>query len=405
MLPKVSIIIPVYNGGDYLGEAIDSALNQTYQNCEVIVVNDGSTDDTEQVARSYGDRIRYFKKENGGVSSALNAGIKNMEGEYFSWLSHDDIYYPWKIECQIEMLMKGKDKHAPVYSSWNSLVMPEGTVEPVLPDYRFSKEDYQNEILPVLFGLINGCTVLLHKSHFERVGLFDETLLTAQDYEMWFRIFRRRKAIYINSPLIKYRSHAAQGSITISEFSQNCQDIQLKMIKQITKEEIEVIFGGYYKFYFDMLRMADLNRWTQVMQQMLDEFGKTLEPAHKVPTRHEVVLYCAGRNGRRLKEELYFRGVDVEWFSDGNPALWNTKIDGVQVVPLNTLSKDICIIVTKDNPEEVVSMLYEQGYKNVRTYEKMSMELHKSLPVKERVLDHYMRLQKSVSEELRNERI
>ena len=81
----VSIIIPVYNGANYLREAIDSALNQTYQNCEVIVVNDGSDDNgkTEEITLSYGSRIRYFRKENGGVATALNAGIREMQGEYF----------------------------------------------------------------------------------------------------------------------------------------------------------------------------------------------------------------------------------------------------------------------------------------------------------------------------------
>lgn len=400
MQPKVSIVIPVYNGANYMREAIDSALNQTYENCEVIVVNDGSTDETEQIALSYGDRIRYFAKENGGVSSALNLGIRNMTGEYFAWLSHDDVYYPWKIECQIETLKAGRDKYAPVYSGWNRLIMPGGNVEPMLPDYCFSKMDYQNEVLPVLFGLINGCTTLLHKNHFERVGLFDETLLTAQDYDMWFRIFRKRKAIYIERPLIKYRIHAGQGSTTISEFDQNCQDLQLKMIRQVTKEEIETIFGGYYKFYFDMLRMADINHWPQVMQQMLEEFSKTQEPVHKVLAMQKAVLYCAGKNGRRLKDELYFRGVNIEWFSDGNPTLWNTKIDGIQVVPLSTFSKDTCIIVTKDNPDEVVSMMYERGYKNVKTYSEISEGLYKILPLKEKVMEYYMRFVKSVNEVL-----
>ena len=89
--PKVSIIIPCYNGEKYLKNAIDSALSQSYENIEVIVVNDGSEDDTEKIALEYGKKIRYFKKKNGGVSSALNLGIKEMEGEYFSWLSHDEL--------------------------------------------------------------------------------------------------------------------------------------------------------------------------------------------------------------------------------------------------------------------------------------------------------------------------
>lgn len=400
MQPRVSIVIPVYNGANYMREAIDSALSQTYQNCEVIVVNDGSTDETEQIALSYGDRIRYFAKENGGVSTALNLGIQNMTGEYFSWLSHDDVYYPSKVECQMEMLEKSGNKYALVYSGWNCLVMPGKNVKPMPPNYRFSKADYQNEILPVLFGLINGCTMLIHKSHFDRVGLFDERLMTAQDYDMWFRIFRNQEVIYIEKPLIMYRFHEQQGSNTISEFSQNCQDIQLKMIQQVTEGEIENIFGGYYKFYFDMLRMAELNQWIQIMQQMLEAFSKIPEPVHKVPTIHELVLYCAGKNGRHLKEELYFRGVDIEQFSDGNPALWNMEIDGIQVIPLSTVKKDTCIIVTKDNPDEVVSMICEQGYRNIQTYGEISQRLYETLPVKDRVMDYYMRLQKSANEVL-----
>ena len=101
--PLVSIIIPVYNGENYVAEAIDSALAQTYDNIEIIVVNDGSEDRTDEICKSYGNKIRYFKKENGGTSTALNLGIKNMNGEYFSWLSHDDKYYPNKIKRQANL--------------------------------------------------------------------------------------------------------------------------------------------------------------------------------------------------------------------------------------------------------------------------------------------------------------
>ena len=95
----VSIVIPVYNGSNYLKEAIDSALAQTYSNIEVLVINDGSDDNnaTHNIALSYGDKIKYYKKENGGVSSALNLGLTMMRGDYFSWLSHDDIYVEKKL--------------------------------------------------------------------------------------------------------------------------------------------------------------------------------------------------------------------------------------------------------------------------------------------------------------------
>jgi glycosyltransferase involved in cell wall biosynthesis len=106
--PLVSIVIPVYNGSNYLSEAIDCCLNQTYPHVEVIVVNDGSNDGgkSHEIAISYGSKISYYEKENGGVSSALNLGIEKMKGQYFSWLSHDDLYLPQHIETQIEALIK-----------------------------------------------------------------------------------------------------------------------------------------------------------------------------------------------------------------------------------------------------------------------------------------------------------
>ena len=95
MSKKVTIMIPVYNGSNYLKEAIESALAQTYKNKEVVVVNDGSTDDgkTAAIAKSFGNKIKYYEKENGGVSTALNLGIKKATGDYICWLSHDDLYY------------------------------------------------------------------------------------------------------------------------------------------------------------------------------------------------------------------------------------------------------------------------------------------------------------------------
>ena len=104
--PKVSIVIPAYNAANYLAEAIDSALTQTYPNIEVIVVNDGSMDDgkTSIVASKYGGRICYFEKPNGGSSSALNKGIQEMTGEWFSWLSHDDLYYQIKYKSKLSFL-------------------------------------------------------------------------------------------------------------------------------------------------------------------------------------------------------------------------------------------------------------------------------------------------------------
>lgn len=190
--PKVSIVIPVYNGANYMREAIDSALNQTYKNFEVIVVNDGSTDhgETDRIAKSYGDRIRYFYKENGGVSSALNFGIRQMRGEYFSWLSHDDVYFPNKIEKQVDSLsLFGNDRSialcAHCFIDENSNRLNKSAPK------RFDEgvHSWKKSLMEMLTnGAFSGCALLIPKKAFEECGFFNEDLRFSQDALMWMKI-------------------------------------------------------------------------------------------------------------------------------------------------------------------------------------------------------------------------
>ena len=212
--PKVSIVIPVFNGSNYLSEAIDSALTQTYENIEVIVVNDGSTDlnKTEHVALSFGSRIRYFQKENGGVASALNYGIKEMTGQYFSWLSHDDIYFPYKIERQIEYLKKIKHKKCILYSDFEIIDKNSNYTG----ECKIGADISSNSLLAILSTSIHGCSTLIPKGIIDTVGFFNESLKTTQDYDMWFRMYRAGFEFqHIPEILIRSRSHPEQGSIVL----------------------------------------------------------------------------------------------------------------------------------------------------------------------------------------------
>jgi glycosyltransferase involved in cell wall biosynthesis len=375
--PLVSIVIPVYNGSNYMREAIDSALCQTYANCEVIVVNDGSTDETEKIALSYGDRIRYFAKENGGVASALNVAINNMRGEYFSWLSHDDIYYPYKVESQIKMLKQTGNEKAFAYSSWERLVMSDNKVIKHTLDYWYDKKDYENGMLAVLCGLINGCTTLIHKSIFDNVGMFDESLQTSQDYDMWFRILRRTPCVYIDEPLVKYREHSNQGSFKIKEYKYNCQEMQLKMMHSLTNDEVIKTFGSYCAFYYNMFDVAYNNEWDIVIQEILrlldsekitDTDNKYFEP---------IYLYCAGKNGKRVKKTLDMLGIDVIGFSDGNSELWGKIVDGKVCYRPDEVDKRKYVVVTKDDPEIIVQKLHNNGFEHVITLKQLKQLISK----------------------------
>ena len=226
----VSIIIPAYNASNYLAEAIDSALAQTYPNIEIIVVNDGAKDDgaTEQIALSYGDKIRYFYKENGGSSSALNVGIANMTGEWFSWLSHDDLYYPRKIEKQIKYLnnlMSSIDEIANnVLFAASELIDKDGEI------MKKQKLENSRKIFDYVSNITNngmliceptkytfhGCSCLVHKNVFGKIGVFDENLRLLNDVDMWYRIYAAGYKIhYLPEVLVQGRIHSKQISRSI----------------------------------------------------------------------------------------------------------------------------------------------------------------------------------------------
>lgn len=227
--PLISIVIPVYNGSNYMREAIDSALAQTYKNTEIIVVNDGSKDDgaTRDVALSYGERIRYFEKENGGSSSALNMGIANMKGEWFSWLSHDDLYVPEKLEKQIEFINSiGADiaeisKH--IFFSASDMIDADGKIirasnyeqARVLSD-KVEKFPHNGYLIaePTVYSF-HGCSCLIHKAAFADVGTLDESLRLINDVDLWYRLYAAGyKVHYIPESLVKGRVHSAQVSVS-----------------------------------------------------------------------------------------------------------------------------------------------------------------------------------------------
>jgi glycosyltransferase involved in cell wall biosynthesis len=206
--PKVSIVIPVYNGSSYLREAIDSALAQTYDNVEVIVVNDGSNDGgkTEAIAKSYGDRIRYFAKPNGGVASALNLGIRQMTGEWFSWLSHDDYYYPGKVENQIEF---AKANPGAKVVLCNTAIMDAAG---------HTVYEYNREVAPILRGAtahwqtwIFACSLLIHKSCFDVIGMVNESNHTTQDIELVLLLLHHFDVYHLPQVLVKRRKHSESG--------------------------------------------------------------------------------------------------------------------------------------------------------------------------------------------------
>ncbi|MGE5474758.1 MAG: glycosyltransferase [Ignavibacteriales bacterium] len=249
--PKVSIIIPVYNGSDYIREAIDSALAQSYKDIEVIVVNDGSDDagKTEEICESYKDRILYFYKANGGVASALNFGIQQMTGDYFSWLSHDDVYYPEKIETQVNKLIsiKTEDNDVILYSDYELI----DEQSKYLGIRRIPNIKSTAMCRALITGHpINGCTILIPKDCFKRVGMFNESLKTTQDYEMWFKLAKNFEFIHIPTILIKSRIHSKQGSKVMNiKHMEECNQYYIWALKEISVSKSSSLVKIFSSFF------------------------------------------------------------------------------------------------------------------------------------------------------------
>jgi glycosyltransferase involved in cell wall biosynthesis len=228
MDPRVSIVIPVYNGANYLRQAIDSALAQTYPNVEVLVVNDGSRDDgqTEAVALSYGDRIRYLPKANGGVSSALNLGIREMTGQWFCWLSHDDRYLPDKVAAQVDYLRKEPSARA-ICCNFEA-IDEQGSVTEIIREpaalLRTGRE--------VLSTWIFGCALMIERELFTRTGPFNETNRTTQDLEMWLSLVEQTPIHYLPDVLCQLRQHAEAGSRTERRYQRDKDELFARMLQR-----------------------------------------------------------------------------------------------------------------------------------------------------------------------------
>jgi Glycosyl transferase family 2 len=233
--PTVSVVMPVYNGENYLRLAIESVLCQTFQDFEIILIDDGSKDSTPEIAQSYGGRMRYVRQENAGVAAAVNHGISLARGRYFAWLSHDDLWAPEKLSAQLQALQRAGGP-AVCYTDvkW---IDGEGKVfeekELPLPDRR----ELVRAILrlePVLYAAYS----LVCDLHcFEQVGLYDVERRRTQDADMLLRLARSFPFVRVPEKLTFIREHGARESYHAS-FVAEANMFYREWLNALTPEEL-----------------------------------------------------------------------------------------------------------------------------------------------------------------------
>ena len=216
MNPSISVIIPAYNYGRFIGEAIGGVLSQTLPAAEIIVVDDGSTDETAAEVAKFGDKVRYIKQENAGVCAARNKGVANSTGEFIAFLDADDIWHPTKLEKQIAKFAED-DAIGLVHCGMREFDSETG--ETIATHMEGGEGWVADDLLlwekPVVN--VSGTAIMISRNAFDEAGGFDTEMKVGEDWDFCYRVARKYKAGFVREALVNYRSHNAAAHRNVGE--------------------------------------------------------------------------------------------------------------------------------------------------------------------------------------------
>lgn len=308
--------MPVYNGGCYFRLAIQSALAQSYDNIEIVVVNDGSTDGgkTDAIAQEYKSRIVYIRQENKGVAGALNTAIAHMTGDFFTWLSHDDIHLANKVGRQVEYAAQIAKPDAILFSDYDLIDAEGGRVATVrLPHQRM----VEAPMLSLLQGYINGCTLFIPTWIMHQYGPFDERLRYTQDYELWNSILADHEFFHQPEVLIQYRTHPGQDSHKLGAVTEG-DALWTRMLDSRSEVERVQLFGSRRRYFASMARFLDKTPYKRAAAYAHDQIPLAVPDtlvSVVMPFWNEVTLAC--RALRSVLAQTHGR-VEVIAVDDGS---------------------------------------------------------------------------------------
>lgn len=231
-MPKISIVIPAYNAEAFLGQTIASISAQSFDNFEIIVVDDGSTDATAEIASTADPRVRVVQQRNQGIAVARNVGISESRGEWIAFLDHDDLWHPHKLKAQTEVLERDPGCGI-VYGEflrWNPLTPPQFLDETL--DSRRIVPDLSGFILPRLIhtNWVLLSTAVIRRSVFDAVGCFDPAMPPADDWDLMLRAAEHFRFVKLAQPLALYRVHPGQTSLKLTprniEYELRCRALE-----------------------------------------------------------------------------------------------------------------------------------------------------------------------------------
>lgn len=257
-MPKISVIIPVYNAEKYLSDAIESVIEQTYDDWEIVAVNDGSTDSSPVILKTYEKRyptkIRVIHQSNSGLSAARNVAIAASRGEYVAFLDADDLWLPEKIDEQIRVLSTNTDVglvYSDVYDLKKGKLKKRRRV--------IGRGMFRGNVLEPLFyhNFIPILSAMVRKSVLEDCGFFDMNLYGTQDYDLWMRIAEKYQIDFIDHQLAIYRIHEQNMCANVEKMEREHFELMERWVKKkpylsssfkynIKKAQIQYNIGIYH---------------------------------------------------------------------------------------------------------------------------------------------------------------
>lgn len=249
MSKLISVIIPSYNYGRFIAEAIESVLAQTLLPDEIIVVDDGSTDDTEEILKRFGDKITYIKQENAGVCAARNRGVTASSGEYIAFMDADDIWHPTKLEKQMAKFAEDPDiglVHCGMREFESNTGEILGThIEGGDADVAFALLLWEGKVI-----IGPGGTIILKREAFDSVGGFDADMKVGEDWDFCYRIARKYKVGFVPEVLVDYRSHSEAAHRNIYEMERGMGRFYEKAFETDNSDVLDLkrrAYGNYHK--------------------------------------------------------------------------------------------------------------------------------------------------------------
>lgn len=391
-LPLVSVIIPAYNRMETIERSVNSVLNQTYKNIEIIVVDDGSIDDTLKMVEHLNiGNMKILKQDHRGANVARNLGISVAKGEFIAFQDSDDEWISDKLEKQIiYMLECGYEAcYCPFFlyeEDHNRVVFPSGYQD---------KQKYEKDLLEVLKvrNVISTQTLVIHRNIVSDVGIFDEKIPRCQDYEYVIRIIQKKKIGYINEPLVKvYRTDNSisndddkqkEANIILLRKHEDFFNIELCLensfkydINGLNEIELKKEIKRIDQYLKKTLNKRKVNIYKVVMEALLKKYifdgscSREYELRVNRLKSHEFAIYGAGKIGKQVYLELSHKNLIPQCFlvteRQKDDELFGIPI--LELAQMKNKNLEIIIGVSQYLQFSLIENLIQEGYRNYFRY-------------------------------------